>query len=97
VVGHNDIDFGNIVFREGTPVALIDFDYVAPSDLVWEVGVAAFYLVPLRVADDTAPDASSVKRGYQRSSKVALWLLKTALASQTPSWPSTLIATSARK
>lgn len=48
VIGHNDIDLGNIVFRHGTPYALIDFDFAAPSDIVWEVAVAAFYLVPLR-------------------------------------------------
>lgn len=53
VVGHNDIDFGNIVFRDGKPAALIDFEYAAPSDIVWEVAVAAFYLVPLRDTEET--------------------------------------------
>lgn len=47
-VGHNDIDFGNIIFEDRVPVGIIDFDYAAPSDPVWDVAVAAFYLVPLR-------------------------------------------------
>jgi hypothetical protein len=47
-IGHNDIDFGNIVFKDHRPIALIDFDFAAPSDLVWEVAVTAYYLVPLR-------------------------------------------------
>ncbi len=51
VIGHNDIDFGNIVFRDQQAVALIDFDFAGPSDLVWEVAVAAYYLVRLGRAD----------------------------------------------
>ena len=47
-VGHNDIDFGNIIFKDRLPAGIIDFDYAAPSDPVWDIAVAAFYLVPLR-------------------------------------------------
>ena len=47
-VGHNDIDFGNIIFKDRVPVGIIDFDYAAPSDPIWDIAVAAFYLVPLR-------------------------------------------------
>lgn len=61
VVGHNDIDFGNVVFQDAKPIALIDFDYAAPSDIVWEVAVAAFYLVPLRDTEDTSRDAGTVR------------------------------------
>jgi Ser/Thr protein kinase RdoA (MazF antagonist) len=51
VIGHNDVDFGNIVFRDQRAAALIDFDFAGPSDLVWEAAVAAYYLVPLGKAD----------------------------------------------
>ncbi len=51
IIGHNDVDFGNVVFRDHHAVALIDFDFAAPSDRVWEVAVAAYYLVPVGKAD----------------------------------------------
>jgi Ser/Thr protein kinase RdoA (MazF antagonist) len=51
VIGHNDVDFGNVVFRDHNAVALIDFDFAGPSDRVWEVAVAAYYLVPVGKAD----------------------------------------------
>jgi hypothetical protein len=56
-IGHNDIDFGNIVFKDRRAAALIDFDFAGPSDLVWEVAVAAYYLVPLRHPGATEPSS----------------------------------------
>jgi hypothetical protein len=47
VIGHYDVDFGNVVFRDHHALALIDFDFAGPSDRVWEVAVAAYYLVPV--------------------------------------------------
>ncbi len=57
------MDFGNVVFQDRHAVALIDFDFASPSDPVWEVAVAAYYLVPLGKSDtsrcshhDVVPD-----------------------------------------
>ena len=64
-VGHNDIDFGNIIFEDHLPIGLIDFDYAAPSDPVWDLAVAAFYLVPLRdpaTIDERLRGQSSLER-----------------------------------
>ena len=64
-VGHNDIDFGNVIFKDRVPVGIIDFDYAAPSDPVWDIAVAAFYLVPLRdpaSIDPRLADESTAER-----------------------------------
>lgn len=61
-IGHNDFDYGNIVFRDEVAVAVIDFDYAAPSDLIWEVATAAYYLVPLRASSLSEVD---VARGLE--------------------------------
>ena len=36
-IGHNDVDFGNVVFQDRHAVALIDFDFASPSHPAWEV------------------------------------------------------------
>ncbi|MET8695603.1 phosphotransferase [Streptomyces bauhiniae] len=43
VMCHNDPNMGNIVFREGVAVALIDFDLAAPGRPLWDVAMAARY------------------------------------------------------
>ena len=50
MICHNDVDQWNVVFRGGSPVALIDWDFAAPGRRVWDVAVAARSLVP--IADD---------------------------------------------
>lgn len=50
IICHNDVDQWNLVFRGGSPVALIDWDFAAPGRRVWDVAVAARSLVP--IADD---------------------------------------------
>ncbi|HLN15307.1 MAG TPA: phosphotransferase [Acidimicrobiales bacterium] len=47
VVCHNDPVVGNVVFRRGVAVALLDFDYAGPGDPIWDVAVAAQHWVPL--------------------------------------------------
>lgn len=42
VVCHNDLSPCNFVFREGTPVAIIDFDAAAPGSRTWDLGYAAW-------------------------------------------------------
>jgi thiamine kinase-like enzyme len=46
-VCHNDPVSGNVVFRDGTAIALLDFDYAGPSDPIWDVAIAAQHWVPL--------------------------------------------------
>lgn len=47
VICHNDVCIENVVFRDGTPAALLDFDFAAPGRGVWDVAQAARYWIPL--------------------------------------------------
>lgn len=47
VVCHGDIAPYNCVFRDGRPVAFIDFDTAHPGPRVWDVAYAAYRFVPL--------------------------------------------------
>jgi thiamine kinase-like enzyme len=42
VVCHNDFSPYNTVFRDGLPVALIDFDVAAPGPRVWDLAFAVY-------------------------------------------------------
>ncbi|WP_052848522.1 phosphotransferase [Streptomyces avicenniae] len=44
---HNDVCPENVVFRDGRPVALIDFDLAAPGRPLWDVAMAARYWAPV--------------------------------------------------
>jgi Ser/Thr protein kinase RdoA (MazF antagonist) len=44
---HNDPVPGNVVFREGAAIALLDFDCAGLSDPIWDVAIAAQHWVPL--------------------------------------------------
>jgi hypothetical protein len=50
VVCHNDLAPRNTVFREGRPVAFVDFDLASPAPPGWDVAHLAWQFVPL--ADD---------------------------------------------
>jgi hypothetical protein len=52
LVGHNDPNLDNVVFRRGSAAALIDFDLAAPGSRVWDVAVAARLWAPLRAEQD---------------------------------------------
>lgn len=52
VVCHNDPNLDNVVFRDGTAVALIDFDLASPGPRLWDVALAARLWVPLRAPED---------------------------------------------
>jgi Ser/Thr protein kinase RdoA (MazF antagonist) len=52
IVGHNDPNLDNVVFRDGRAVAFIDFDLAGPSSRVWDVAVAARLWAPLRDPSD---------------------------------------------
>ena len=50
MVCHNDLAPRNTVFREGSPVAFVDFDLASPARPAWDVAHLAWQFVPL--ADD---------------------------------------------
>lgn len=47
VVCHSDVAPYNIVYREGLPVGLIDFDVAGPGPKMWDIAYAAYRLAPL--------------------------------------------------
>jgi hypothetical protein len=47
VVCHNDLAPRNTVFREGSPVAFVDFDLASPAQPAWDVAHLAWQFVPL--------------------------------------------------
>lgn len=47
VVCHNDLAPRNAVFREGSPVALVDFDLASPSLPAWDFAHLAWESVSL--------------------------------------------------
>ncbi|TMR22969.1 aminoglycoside phosphotransferase family protein [Nonomuraea zeae] len=64
VICHGDVATYNCVFRDGLPVAFIDFDTAHPGPRVWDVAYAAYRFVPLtdpRHAD-SCPVAEQARR-----------------------------------
>ncbi|GAA3243456.1 phosphotransferase [Actinocorallia longicatena] len=55
LVGHNDLVPDNVVFRDGSAVAFIDFDLCAPVDPLWDVAVALRHWLPIRDEADLEP------------------------------------------
>jgi hypothetical protein len=55
LVGHRDYYPGNVVFRGGLPVALIDFDLARPTSRLYDLANALWYWAPLRDPRDRSP------------------------------------------
>jgi hypothetical protein len=51
LVSHRDYAVGNVVFRDGLPAALIDFDFARPTTQVYDIANALWYWAPLRMGD----------------------------------------------
>ncbi|WP_169946816.1 phosphotransferase enzyme family protein [Microbispora sp. H11081] len=64
VICHGDVAPYNCVFREGRPVAFIDFDTAHPGPRVWDVAYAAYRFVPLHdpARDGSAPGVAEQAR-----------------------------------
>ncbi|WP_260869530.1 aminoglycoside phosphotransferase family protein [Paenibacillus sp. Y412MC10] len=63
VICHNDAALYNVVFQQGNPVALIDFDMAGPGPRMWDIAYTIYTSVPLA---SFAPDYSSGKtKSYQ--------------------------------
>jgi Ser/Thr protein kinase RdoA (MazF antagonist) len=54
IVTHNDVNPGNVIFRDGRAVALIDFDLAAPGTCAFDLAVTACFWAPLRADGDVA-------------------------------------------
>jgi aminoglycoside phosphotransferase (APT) family kinase protein len=57
VICHNDVCIENVVFLDGDPFGLLDFDFAAPGRPVWDLAMTARYWVPL--LDPTSAAASN--------------------------------------
>jgi hypothetical protein len=55
LVSHRDYALGNVVFRDGLPVALIDFDLAKPTTRLYDIANALWYWAPLRDPRDRSP------------------------------------------
>ncbi len=55
VICHGDVAPYNMVYVEGAPRALIDFDWAGPGTRVWDLAYAAYRFVPLSYALDETP------------------------------------------
>jgi aminoglycoside phosphotransferase (APT) family kinase protein len=55
IVSHRDYCPGNVVFRDGLPAALIDFDLARPTTRVTDLANALYYWAPLTDPTDRAP------------------------------------------
>lgn len=58
IICHSDVAPYNIVYREGLPVGLIDFDVAGPGPRMWDIAYAAFRLAPL------SSDAGCIGLGF---------------------------------
>jgi hypothetical protein len=63
VVSHNDMTPDNLVFRDGQPVALIDFDLSGPTTRLLDVVTTLLYWAPLRAPGDRDPVLRDVDAG----------------------------------
>lgn len=71
VICHNDLAPYNVVFRDGHPVGIIDFDMAAPGSRAWDLAYAALRFVPL--TDPSNPDTPTMPPEIQ-SQRLFLFL-----------------------
>jgi len=62
LVSHRDYATGNVVFRDGLPAALIDFDLAMPTTRLYDIANALWYWAPSKWGDprDRAPALADV-------------------------------------
>jgi aminoglycoside phosphotransferase (APT) family kinase protein len=69
IVCHNDAEPSNVVFRDGTAVALLDFEFAAPGRPVYDLAHLARFWVPI---DDDVDQARLGWRPADRSVRLRL-------------------------
>ncbi|WP_231619160.1 phosphotransferase enzyme family protein [Nonomuraea sp. SBT364] len=65
VICHGDVAPYNCVFRDGVPVAFIDFDTAHPAPRLWDVAYAAYRFVPITTGghgEDPLPVTEQIRR-----------------------------------
>lgn len=72
VICHNDLGPYNTVFREGRPVAFIDFDDAAPGPREWDLAYVAYRFVPFYPDDVCILPVNGWPRPPERSHRLAL-------------------------
>ncbi len=72
VICHGDVATYNIVYHDGLPVGLIDFDVAGPGPRLWDIAYAAYRLVPL--ASDTSCRGFGFTTLPDRPRRLALFL-----------------------
>jgi hypothetical protein len=68
-VCHNDVCLENVVFRDGTAIALLDFDYAAPGRVSYDLAQMARMCVPV---DD---DINAARLGWHPADRAARFRL----------------------
>jgi hypothetical protein len=66
VICHLDLFWTNVIFRDGSPVALIDWELAAPASRVLEVALAATYWAGIRTDDQLEGWGVPLKRRGER-------------------------------
>jgi hypothetical protein len=72
VIGHGDLGPWNILAKNGSPVAFIDWDYAGPLDPVWELAHVAWQNAQLY--DDDVAEINNLPDAKQRASQARLIL-----------------------
>lgn len=65
IVGHNDLAPYNTIYRDGAAVAIVDWDFAAPSSRLWDFANAAWSFTPLY------PSELAVRLGYNPDDTIA--------------------------
>ena len=65
IICHQDVSPSNVVFVNGIPSALIDFEFAGPAHILWDIALAARHWAPLKDPKDLDPSlegSNSVER-----------------------------------
>ncbi|MBR2566185.1 MAG: aminoglycoside phosphotransferase family protein [Paenibacillus sp.] len=72
VICHNDFALYNIVFREGVPQGIIDFDLVCPGPRMWDIAYTLYTCVPLANFSPPAEGQGKSVTSYDRETHGAI-------------------------